>query len=118
MHHELSQAYDDMWTKIYKHFRFNRSVIEDFYQPFNFEDHTKVLRKLIWFDVSPNRSAKAVLGYLESVSAYHCYLEDYSIEKGSESDPLQIVKDKFAAHGNPDVDFITPYFCHALGKKL
>jgi hypothetical protein len=54
---------------------------------------------------------------LESVSAYRCYLEDYKIEKGSEEDPLEIVKKKFAALGNPDVDFVTPYFSYVLGRE-
>ena len=106
-----------MWDKIYKHFRFNRSVIEDYYQPFPFEENINVLHKIIWFDCTPNRSIHSVIGYLESVSAYRCYLEDYKIEKGSEEDPLEIVKKKFAALGNPDVDFVTPYFSYVLGKK-
>lgn len=116
-HAELSKAYNDMWDKIYPHFRFDRSVIEKFYQPFNFEGHCKVLRKLIWFDTTPNKSIKAVIGYLESISAYRCYLEDLKITKGSPEDPLEIVKAKFESLGNPDVDFVTPYYCIALGKK-
>jgi hypothetical protein len=60
---------------------------------------------------------EAIIGYLESVSAYRCYLEDKHIAKGSEEDPVEIVKAKFLEHGNPDVDFVTPYFCYALGKK-
>ncbi len=31
VHKELSKAYNDMWDKIYPHFRFDRSVIEKFY---------------------------------------------------------------------------------------
>lgn len=88
IHQKMAQAYNDMWDKIYKHFRFNRSVIEDFYQPFNFEEHTTVLKRIIWFDTATDRSVKAVLGYLESISAYRCYLEDHKIEKGSPEDPL------------------------------
>jgi len=117
VHSHLSQAYNDMWTKIYPHFKFNRSVIENFYQPFPFDQNCRVLKKLIWFDTTPNKSIKAVLGYLESISAYRCYLEDHKIEKGSEHDPLEIVRKKFEELGNPDVDFVTPYYCIALGKK-
>lgn len=106
-----------MWNLIYKHFRFDRSVIENFYQPFNFEGHTEVLRKVIWFDTTPNKSIKAVLGYLETISAYRCYLEDHKIQKGSPEDPLEQVRAKFEALGNPDVDFVTPYYAIALGKK-
>jgi len=113
----MSQAYNEFWKLVYPHFRFNRSVIEDFYQPFHFAELLTVLRKVIWFETTPNKSVKTVFGYLESVSAYRCYLEDFKIEKGSEQDPLEIVKAKYAALGNPDVDFVTPYFCIALGKK-
>ena len=113
----MSKAYNDIWDKIYPHFRFDRSVIEKFYQPFNFEGNCNVLRKLIWFDTTPNKSIKAVIGYLESISAYRCYLEDHKIQKGSPEDPLEIVKAKFESLGNPDVDFVTPYYCIALGKK-
>jgi hypothetical protein len=31
IHGKMAAAYNGMWDKIYKHFRFNRSVIEDFY---------------------------------------------------------------------------------------
>lgn len=117
VHQQLSAAYNDMWNKVYKHFRFNRSVIEDFYEPFPFSENLTVLKKFVWLDTTPNKSIYAVLGYLETVSAYRCYLEDHSIERGSEQDPLEIVKAKFASLGNPDVDFVTPYFCIALGKK-
>ena len=117
VHRQLKEAYEEMWAKIYKHFRFDRSVIENFYQTFNFEKNAKVLRKVIWFDTAPNKSINAVIGYLESISAYRCYLEDHKIERGSENDPLEIVKRKFAELGNPDVDFVTPYFAYALAKK-
>lgn len=117
IHIQLSQIYNEMWDKIYKHFRFDRSVIEKFYQPIKFEEHSKIMRKVIWFDTTPNNSIKAVIGYLESISAYRCYLEDQKIQKGSSEDPLEIVKTKFEALGNPDIDFVTPYFCIALGKK-
>ena len=117
VHSQLSEAYNAMWTKIYPHFKFDRSVIENFYAPFPFVENCKVLRKLIWFDTEPNKSIKAVLGYLESISAYRCYLEDHKIAKGSDEDPLQIVRKKFEELGNPDVDFVTPYYCIALGKK-
>ena len=117
MHQQLSAAYNYMWKKIYPHFKFNRSVIEHFYEPFNFAEHSKILRKLIWFDTAPNKSIKAVLGYLESISAYRCYLEDHKIAKGSAEDPLEIVRKRFEELGNPDVDFVTPYYCIALGKK-
>ena len=79
IHKEISLAYNEVWDKIYKHFRFNRSVIENYYEPFNFSEHTTVLRKVIWFDTTPNKSIKAVLGYLESISAYRCYLDDHKI---------------------------------------
>jgi SAM-dependent methyltransferase len=117
VHSQLSLAYNEMWTKIYPHFRFDRSVIENFYQPFPFAENCQVLKKLIWFDTTPNKSIKAVLGYLESISAYRCYLEDFKIAKGSDQDPLEIVRKKFEELGNPDVDFVTPYYCIALGKK-
>ncbi len=72
---------------------------------------------MIWFDTVQNKSIQAVLGFLESVSPYRCYLEDNKIEKGSSEDPLEIVRKKFEDLGNPDVDFVTPYYCIALGKK-
>jgi hypothetical protein len=31
IHSQLSKAYNDMWDKIYPHFKFDRSVIEKFY---------------------------------------------------------------------------------------
>jgi hypothetical protein len=106
-----------MWDKIYPHFKFDRSVIEKFYTPMDFDGNCKVLRKVIWFDTTPNKSIQAVIGYLESISAYRCYLDDLKIQRGSPEDPLEIVKNKFASLGNPDVDFVTPYYCIALGKK-
>ncbi len=117
VHSQLSQAYNDMWTKTYPYCKFDRTVIENFYQQFPFDENCHVLRKLIWFDTTPNKSIKAVLGYLESSSAYCCYLEDCKIEKGSDEDPLESVRKKFEELGYPDVDFVTPYYCIALGKK-
>ena len=75
-----------------------------------------MLRRVIWLDVVVKRP-EHIIGYLESVSAYRCYLEDKHIAKGSQEDPVEILKAKFAQYENPDVDFVTPYFCYALGKK-
>lgn len=114
---QISSAYEEMWSKIYSHFRFNRSVIEDFYQPFDFASHMTVIDKFVWYDVTPDKPLQAVTGYMDSVSAYQCYLEDHKIAKGSEDDPLVIMTKKFQEVGSPEIDFITPYFCYVLGKK-
>jgi hypothetical protein len=50
VHEKLQAAYKGMWDKIYKHFRFNRSVIEDFYQPFDFTSHLTPMRRVIYFE--------------------------------------------------------------------
>lgn len=57
------------------------------------------------------------MGYLESISAYRCYLEDHKIERCSAEDPLEQVKKVFEEERMPLVDFVTPYFAIALGKK-
>eukprot|EP00347_Sterkiella_histriomuscorum_P004622 403359760 len=130
---EISTAYEEMWTKIYPHFIFDRSVIEKFYTTFDFEAHLKVLKKVIWYDVTPNKTMHEVLGYMNSISAYQCYLEDHNIPKGSDQDPWVIFRNKCIEQGqilsqsdvqisaeealSQTVDFITPYFGFVLGKK-
>ncbi|CDW88371.1 UNKNOWN [Stylonychia lemnae] len=121
----ISEAYEEMWAKIYPHFRFDRSVIEKFYTPFNFDDYLNVDTQIIWNDLTPQKSIHEVFGYMNSNSAYQCYLEDHKIEKGSNEDPLVILKQKVAQTCGSDIqlaneikiDFVTPYFCYLMSKK-
>lgn len=59
-----------MWSKIYPYFRFDRSVIEKFYTPFDFEAHLTVLKRVVWYDLTPGKTLHEVLGYMNSISAY------------------------------------------------
>lgn len=78
-----------------------------------------VLDKEIWYEVQPSKKLDDLLGYLNSISAYNCYLEDHKIEKGSEKDPLQQFKEvALSQDPNATYDFITPYFVVVLGKKM
>lgn len=38
----------DFWKKVYPHFRFDRSILDDFYKVFEFEKHMTVHKKIIW----------------------------------------------------------------------
>jgi len=40
------------------------------------------MAKSVWYEAE-NKTKRALLGYLDSISAYNCYLEDKNIEKGS-----------------------------------
>ena len=55
---ELSDSYEKMWSTIYPHFRFDRSVIEAFYETFEplFQKELTVLKRLIWYEFEPNKS--------------------------------------------------------------
>lgn len=108
-----------MWKTIYPHFRFNRSVIEAYYKPFEplFENEFEIIKKVIWCEFEPNRSLQSVVGYMDSISAYQCYLEDKGIMKGSNDDPKVQMQKVFEEKGMPDVDFITPYFAFVLKSK-
>ena len=127
IHTALSEAYEEMWTKIYPYFKFDRSHIEQYYTRYNIDSHLRVLRKVIWCDFTPNKSIHEVVGYMNSISAYQCYLEDNGIAKGSDEDPHIIMRRKFskiadqAGVSNIDdlkIDFITPYYAFMTGKKV
>ena len=95
----ISEAYEAMWSKIYPYFRFDRSVIEKFYTPFDFEAHLTVLKRVVWYDLTPGKTLHEVLGYMNSISAYQCYLEDHNIPKGSSDDPWVILRNVFLQEG-------------------
>ncbi len=76
---EFSQAYNEFWKVIKPHFRYDYNVMDSFYEPFNISKHVKEIRKVIWIDIERNKPVEEVLGYLESVSGYICYMEDNKI---------------------------------------
>jgi len=82
-----------------------------------FKENLNILRQVIWYDFTPNKSVQEVIGYMNSISAYQIYLEDQGITKGSSEDPHVIMCKKFNETGAEYVDFVTPYFGYMLGKK-
>lgn len=66
----LSDAYEEMWTKIYPYFKCDRAGLENFFVNYEIDQHLSVIRKIVWYDVTPNKSLHEVVGYMNSISAY------------------------------------------------
>ena len=64
-----------------------------------------------------SKPVEEVIGYLNSVSGYRSYLDSHNIPKGSVDDPIEILKETLNKFPDEKVDFITPYYGYALGKK-
>jgi len=63
-----------------------------------------------------------MVGFLRTISAYRCYLEDNKIEAGTAEDPLRIFEESVKAltkEGEPELyfDLVTPFYVLLLGKK-
>ena len=115
---KISEAYEDFWKTVYKYFKCDRTLLDKFYEGYDFSKTMTVLNKTIWYEVQPEKPIQAVLGYLNSVSAYQCYLEENKIEKGSENDPMRIFKEVVdEVNSDITIDFVTPYYVILLGKK-
>lgn len=70
LHQSISASYEEMWRTIYPHFRFDRSNIENYYTKYDMSNYFKVIRKVIWYDVTPDKFIHEVFGYMNTISAY------------------------------------------------
>ena len=117
IHKQISEAYEKLWREIYPCFDCDRRALDSFLIPYDFEKHLRVIRKVIWYEVQASKPVEEVIGYLNSVSGYRSYLDSHNIPKGSVDDPIEILKETLNKFPDEKVDFITPYYGYALGKK-
>lgn len=66
----LSEAYEEMWTKIYPYSKCDRASLETYFSNYEIDQHLSVIRKVVWYDVTPNKSLNEVVGYMNSFSEY------------------------------------------------
>ncbi len=48
----------------------NRADLDAFYTSYKFEEHLKVMKKVIWFETTPDKPVEQMLNYVSTVSAY------------------------------------------------
>lgn len=106
---EFETLVNDWYSLIKPHFEFDRTILENEYQSYTFP--YDLIKKFNFVKKQEVKLSK-VITYLESFSAYRCYLKNNK----SNEDPIVIIKNYMDKSGDIDVSTETDFFLFILSN--